>query len=145
MPPPASGYSGYSGYSGKSGFSGANPGASGYSGFSGKSGATGANGPAGASGISGYSGKDGGGMSGPITTDPAGNITTPGTITIGVNSGTTGDVAVAGRTSGIAHLSAWDNAGDGIFKLPPKTGTHTLATLTDLEILRQELIGLING
>ena len=116
MPPPGqSGASGYSGYSGKSGYSG-------YSGSSGYS------------GISGFSGAAG---TGPL--DPSGNIEIPGSLSTGVGGGATGDIAFLGSTSGAVHLTVQNDAGTGIFYLPNTVGTHTLATLDDLQALYEKL------
>ena len=117
MPPP-----------GQSGFSG-------YSGYSGKAGLTGQTGAAGASGFSGYSGAAG--SSGP--TDPSGNISIPGSLTTGATGNTTGDIAFKGSNSGAVHLRVNSDAGTGIFVLPDTAGVHTLATLDDIQALRQEL------
>ena len=123
MPPPGqSGFSGYSGFSGKAGSGSGVSGPSGYSGYSG------------AQGVSGYSG-----AAGTSPSFPTGNVQIGGSLTTGVNSGATGDVAFSGATSGAVHLRANADAGTGIFLLPNTTGTHTLATLDDIAKLRTEL------
>ncbi len=124
MPPP-----------GQSGFSG-------YSGYSGKQGLTGQTGAQGLSGFSGYSGPQGpqGRPGTPGTSLPTPNdLVLNGSVTTGVGSGKTGDIALSGKTSGAVHLTVEDVAGTGIFKLPSTSGVHTLATLADLEALYQKL------
>jgi len=126
MPPPGqSGFSGYSGYSGKSAS------LSGASGYSGYSGAQGPEGPAGPTGPAG----GGGGGGTPTPSD----LTLSGSLTTGAGSGATGDIAFLGSTSGAVHLRANADAGTGIFILPNTTGVHTVATLADIQALRQEL------
>jgi len=126
MPPQGqSGFSGYSGYSGKAGSGSGVSGLSGYSGFSGKQ------------GVSGYSG-----AAGSSPSFPTGDVEIGGSLTTGVNSGATGDIALLGGTSGAVHLRAQNDAGTGIFLFPVTTGVQTLATLADIQALRREL-GLI--
>lgn len=120
MPPP-----GQSGFSGKSGYSGYS-GKSGYSGFS---------------GYSGHSGAPGSGFSGPITISPTGDIATPGTLNTGSGTNAGGQISLCGSVSGVAHLTVEGEAGSAIFKLPSTSGTHTLATLADLEALYLKLTG----
>lgn len=126
MPPPA-GQSGFSGYSGFSGKAGTGAGTSGFSGYS---------------GVSGFSG-----AAGTSPSLPTGDISITGSLTTGSAGGQTGDIALSGAISGTAHLRAEAIAGAGIFTLPNATGVHTLATVADIEALRQELIllGILNG
>ncbi len=120
MPPPgASGFSGYSGFSGKAGSGSGVPGPSGFSGFS---------------GASGYSG-----AAGSSPSFPTGNVEIGGSLSTGVNSGATGDIAFLGSNSGAVHLRANGDAGTGILLLPSTIGVHTLATLADINALRSEL------
>ena len=136
MPPPGqSGASGKSGYSGYSGYSG-RVGLQGPFGPQGVAGVSGPQGPSGASGYSGYSGA-GGGVVGP-------DIAISGSLTTGDGSGDTGRVTFAG-TSGTAVLTVEANAGGGTFKLPSMLGAHTLATRTEIDALRTELLALIGG
>jgi hypothetical protein len=137
MPP--QGQSGFSGYSGKSGFSGfsGKQGLNGQTGIglSGWSGYSGFSGPQGPQGIQGIPGTPGGGS----LPTPSDNLALTGSLTTGVGSGKTGDVAFVGSSSGAVHLTVESDAGTGIFILPNTTGTHTLATLADIQALRQEL------